>query len=616
MNIRESLIITLITTILLASFVQAKGQSYLIGAPSPSIGSAATFTALIQYMQFDVLSPTGVIIDSVDLYPTGSVGSPFTIVVQNSSSTVIASWSGTIAVTGGTTPQRIKLNLLIPPGTGYKWGFSVNPGMTRNSTGGVYPYVVPNVMSITGNTFNPVYYYFFYNIRIMLPAIQTDAGISAIASPGDSVCAGSQPVQVIMKNYGPNALTSGAIHWSVNNIPQTPFPWTGTVPVNGTTNITVGNYTFATGTSYDIKAYTHLPNNQADTVNTNDTLIKPGIYVKSAPTATFNASANNLCLGDTLMLSGTLTGTPPWTLVMSNGTIQQTVANIYSSVYMAPLVPPATTTYTLVSVEDASGCITLEGTTQTVTVNPAPPATITPQGSPTACAGDSVALMGSVGLGFGYQWYKDGVLWPCGGTFVCFAKQSGNYTLEVTSPIGCKNLSDPLAVTIHPLPVVNLGNDTVLLPTQVVQLNAGAGFSSYLWSTGATTQQATIDNSGTGIGVKTVWVVVTDNNGCQGSDTLMINFTNNPGMEEITKGTIRIHPNPTTGQIVLNLPFSGENLIEVFSLDGRKVHTEVVNIKASEPMHSTNLKHLPDGSYLLSVINGQFRYQTKVIIVK
>jgi hypothetical protein len=616
MNIRKNLIAAVVTTALLASFVQARGQSYLIGATSPSIGTAASFTALIQYMQFNVLSPTGVIIDSVDLYPTGAIGSPFTIVVQNSSSTVIASWSGTTTVTGGTTPQRIKLNLLIPPGTGYKWGFSVNPGMTRNSTGGVYPYVVPNVMSITGNTFDPVYYYFFYNIRIMLPAIQTDAGISAIASPGDSVCAGSQPVQVTMKNYGPNPLTSGTIHWSVNNIPQTPFPWTGNVAVNGTTNITLGNYPFATGTSYDIKAYTHLPNSQADTVNTNDTLIKTGIYVKSAPSATFNASANNLCMGDTLFLSGTLTGTPPWTLVFSNGTIQQTVANISFSVYMAPLVPPATTTYTLVSVADASGCITLPGTTQTVTVNPAPPATITPQGPPAACAGDSVALMGSVGMNFSYVWFKDGVQLPGVTAYVYYAKESGNYSLQVTSPIGCKNLSAPVTVTIHPLPVVNLGNDTVLLPTQVVQLNAGAGFSSYIWSTGATTQQATIDNSGTGIGVKTVWVVVTDNNGCQGSDTLKINFTNNPGMEEVANENIRIHPNPTTGKIVLNLPFAGKNLVEVYSLDGRKVHSEAMDSKASGSLHSLDLKHLPDGSYLLSVSNGQFRYRTKVIVAK
>ena len=38
--------------------------------------------------------------------------------------------------------------------------------MIRNSTGAVYPYTVPGYVSITGNSFDPVYYYWFYDWSI------------------------------------------------------------------------------------------------------------------------------------------------------------------------------------------------------------------------------------------------------------------------------------------------------------------------------------------------------------------------------------------------------------------------------------------------------------------
>ncbi|HRZ48433.1 MAG TPA: T9SS type A sorting domain-containing protein [Bacteroidales bacterium] len=592
-------------------------QSYLVGPVDPSVGSSANYTSHNHFDLFSVLNPTGIYIDSVTIYPS-TASAAYTIIVQNSSQVQIASYSG-VSTVGSNLPERIKVNLFVPMGTGYRLGLTTSSvGMLRNSTGIVFPYTVPNLISITGTTFQTTYWYFFYNMRVSLPATQTDAGISAIAAPGDSVCAGSQPVEVTLKNYGPNSLTGTTIHWSVNNVAQTPFTWTGSVPVNGTSNVTVGNYTFTTGTPYDIKAYTHQPNSMNDTVNGNDTLTKTGVFVKTAPTATFNVSAANLCAGDTLTLSGTLTGTPPWTLVVSVGTIQQTFANITSTSYAVPLVPTTTATYTLVSVSDATGCITLPGTTQTVTVNPAPPAMITPVGSSSACFGDSVSLMASVGLNFGYLWYKDGVQISGNTSYALHTKESGNYTVQVTSPIGCKNTSAPVTVTIHPLPMVNLGNDTVLLLNKNLPLNAGAGFTGYLWSTGATGQFVTIDTANTGAGVQTIWVMVTDNNGCVGSDTLKINFTNNPGMEdEIPRSSVGISPNPSKGTISLTLRSYGEVVtVELYSTDGKKSWSEeILNTGDSEPV-TLNLGHLPDGMYLLKVTDGLNRGQNLLIIQK
>ena len=53
---------------------------------------------------------------------------------------------------------------------------------------------------------------------------------------------------------------------------------------------------------------------------------------------------------------------------------------------------------------------------------------------------------------------------------------------------GCTSL-DTVSVTVNPLPSVDLGNDTTsICQGDSVLLDAGAGHTNYLWSTGDTTQ--------------------------------------------------------------------------------------------------------------------------------
>jgi uncharacterized repeat protein (TIGR01451 family) len=72
-------------------------------------------------------------------------------------------------------------------------------------------------------------------------------------------------------------------------------------------------------------------------------------------------------------------------------------------------------------------------------------------------------------------------------------------------------------ITVHALPIVDLGPDQVIMEGDEVTLDAGEGFASYLWSNGATTQTITV-------GAGTYSVTVTDENGCQGSDEVVISL--------------------------------------------------------------------------------------------
>lgn len=101
---------------------------------------------------------------------------------------------------------------------------------------------------------------------------ETDAGTNAVVSPVNPLNEGMSEVIVALQNQGNNALTAVTIHWSVNDVEQLPFLWTGTLTAGAGLEVPVGNYTFGSGQFYTIKAWTSSPNNIADCNNYNDTI--------------------------------------------------------------------------------------------------------------------------------------------------------------------------------------------------------------------------------------------------------------------------------------------------------------------------------------------------------
>lgn len=130
----------------------------------------------------------------------------------------------------------------------------------------------------------------------------------------------------------------------------------------------------------------------------------------------------------------------------------------------------------------------------------------------TGCQGTNLILNG----GFGYPQY----LWSTGSTsFVVNATASGMYVLTVSDPVtGCSGM-DSIYVTILPAPNVNIiaSDTTVICPGDTLMLDAGPGFSQYVWSTGAISQTIQVFNSG--LYVVTVTDPVTL---CTNKDTVVV----------------------------------------------------------------------------------------------
>jgi gliding motility-associated-like protein len=80
--------------------------------------------------------------------------------------------------------------------------------------------------------------------------------------------------------------------------------------------------------------------------------------------------------------------------------------------------------------------------------------------------------------------------------------------IQVFDDAGCTAF-DSVQITAYPVPVVNIGNDTTLCGQNSLTLDAGNPGSTYLWSTGETTQQITVYP-----GNQTITVEVMNSAGC------------------------------------------------------------------------------------------------------
>jgi hypothetical protein len=211
------------------------------------------------------------------------------------------------------------------------------------------------------------------------------------------------------------------------------------------------------------------------------------VTVNALPTVSAGTN-QTLCAGTAITLSGSGASSYTWNNGVSNG---------------VSFTPVSTQTYTVTGT-NANGC---SNTAQvTVTVNALPTPTISYVGSPILCQGSTLALNSSAGSSY---------LWSNGQTTQTIqVTQGGAYTVQVTNANGCVGTSNPVNITVNPLPAPSItaqGPTTFCQGGSVVLTSTGA--TSYAWSTNATTQSITVTTSGL------YQVTVVDNKGCSGSSS-------------------------------------------------------------------------------------------------
>ncbi len=197
----------------------------------------------------------------------------------------------------------------------------------------------------------------------------------------------------------------------------------------------------------------------------------------------------DICNGETTVLDA---GTGYASYTWSSGGNAQTISVTASGIYF-------------VTVSDAGGC-TGEANTA-VTVNANPTAAIT--GTANVCSGQTSTL--DAGSGFAQYLWSDG---STGQTIT--ATTTGTYNVTVSNAAGCTD-TDSFTVTVNPNPTANIAGTASICIGQTSTLDAGAGFTTYLWSDGSAAQTLVASTTGT------YNVTVTNANGCTATDDFVLN---------------------------------------------------------------------------------------------
>ncbi len=233
----------------------------------------------------------------------------------------------------------------------------------------------------------------------------------------------------------------------------------------------------STGT-YSVKVTNSSNCSKSDTIN---------VTVNPSPVLDLG-NDTNICLGVNYVLNA---GNPGATYLWDNATTAQTRAVTNTGTYY-------------VRVRNSFNCIARD----TVTATFLPTPIVNLGANRDICAGASVTLdAGNPGESY---------LWDDNSTSQTrTVNTTGTYHVTVSNIANCRG-RDTVNVTVHPLPVVNLGNDTVFCHGNTLTLNARNPGASYHWNDNSTNQTLIAGSTGN------YNVVVTDGYGCVGTDDINI----------------------------------------------------------------------------------------------
>lgn len=149
--------------------------------------------------------------------------------------------------------------------------------------------------------------------------------------------------------------------------------------------------------------------------------------------------------------------------------------NLSSPAVQSPVATPDITTKYVVTATSLDGCINKDS----VTIRVEEAVVLSVSNDTAVCYGDNAPLRAS-GNADRYSWLPTtGLSDPSVNNPVANADVSRWYVVQAATDEGC-NATDSIRVTVNPLPVVSLTNDTTICPGSTIQLQAGGGIS-YLW---------------------------------------------------------------------------------------------------------------------------------------
>lgn len=153
--------------------------------------------------------------------------------------------------------------------------------------------------------------------------------------------------------------------------------------------------------------------------------------------------------------------------------------------------------------------------TASVVVKPYPDTVVNAGGPRVKCNADTIQIAAPAGYS-SYSWWPNyNISSLTASKVIVNPAMDTMYVLKVGTILGCFAF-DTVHIKVNHSPPIQLGQDRGICSGDSVILDAGAGFSQYQWSNGASTEMTVVRNKGS-FGVR-----ATTSDGCTSTDTLRI----------------------------------------------------------------------------------------------
>jgi hypothetical protein len=458
--------------------------------------------------------------DPVRWYTTSTGGSP--IYTQSNYTTPILANPTTYYVEAGQTCSSIRVPVLaditVVPAP-------VGSGASRCGSGAVVLSAQSNA-SVTWWTASSGGTQVGFGTTFTTPSISNTTTYYAMASQ-NSCNSGRTAVVAIINITSPPSVTGDAhcgagtltlsatssdtVYWYANN--------SGGNPLAHGTSFTTPN--ISTTTTYYAQASLSCPSSRIPVVAT--------ISSQAANPVTTNGDH---CGTGSVVLIATSPDPITWYDAATGGNVVGTGNNLQT--------PSISTTTTYYAIAGLTGCLS-QPIPAVATINPKP---LDPTSTGKNNCGPASLTLNATSPDT-IHWYNvasGGTSIATGPSYTQVFNSTTTLYVEATNGL-CISNRVPVIATIYNNPVINIGPASVLINQgTTITLDPGPGYASYNWSTGVTTQSIIVGTQGS------YWVSVTDNHGCHGSDTIVVNIQVGITDNELNDAFV-VYPNPSNGEI-------------------------------------------------------------------
>ncbi len=250
-------------------------------------------------------------------------------------------------------------------------------------------------------------------------------------------------------------------------------------------------------------------------------------------------------------------------------------------------------------------------------------AIITPSGATTICKGVPLSLSANTGVGYTYQWIRNGGNVIGATTSTYNITKTGTYQVKVTVPGGCFATSASVNCTVNPNPSAVIstpgGTDLCGLPSLNLVANAGTGYT-YLWIKDGVTIIGAVNQTYVATAPGAYRVKVFNTYGCSKTSAVKTIIASCREGEFIVEPHMELFPNPANNQfnIAFRLEngFTSEGSLTISDVLGNIIFTKPVTFDDNTYSDVISTEAFASGIYMVRITTGDAQITKQLVINK